>query len=102
MTVTEVLEKLEALGTERMRSHNKKFGAGDNQFGVKMGDIRALANKIKTDHKLGLALWETGNIDARFLAALIIKPKELSVEELNRLVSRTGLHILPTGYHPML
>jgi 3-methyladenine DNA glycosylase AlkD len=86
MTVTEVLEQLQTLGTEKMREHNKKYGANDNQFGVKMGDIRALANKIKTDHILGLALWETGNIDARFLAALIIKPKELSVAELDNLV----------------
>jgi 3-methyladenine DNA glycosylase AlkD len=86
MNVSEVLAKLEALGTEKMRLHNKKYGADDNQFGLKMGDIRAVANKIKTDHQLGLALWETGNIDARFLAVLIMKPKELSVDELDRMV----------------
>ncbi|MFD2147651.1 DNA alkylation repair protein [Mucilaginibacter antarcticus] len=69
-----------------MRLHNKKYGAGDNQFGVKMGDIRNIANKIKTDHELGLALWETGNIDARFLAALIINPKQLSIGEVDSIV----------------
>jgi len=69
-----------------MRQHNKKFGAGDNQFGVKMGDIRALSKKIKTDHELALALWETGNIEARFMATLIIVPKLLSAADLEEMV----------------
>lgn len=86
MTVEEILTKLEALGNEKMRQHNTKNGAGDNQFGVKMGDIRALAQKIKTDHELALALWETGNIEARFLATLIAVPKRLSTADLERMV----------------
>src|ERR1700741_2505135 len=86
MTVKEILSKLEALGNETMRRHNTKNGAGSNQFGVKMGDIRTLAQKIKTDHELALALWETGNIEARFLATLIIVPKRLSAADLERMV----------------
>lgn len=86
MTVNEVLTQLESLGNEKMRQHNTKFGAGDNQFGVKMGDIRALSQKIKTDHELSLALWETGNIEARFLATLIIIPKRLSATELEKMI----------------
>lgn len=86
MTFNEVLAKLEALGNEKMRQHNKKFGAGDNQFGVKMGDIRALGQKIKTDHELALALWQTDNIDARLLAMLIIDPQRLPAADLERMV----------------
>jgi 3-methyladenine DNA glycosylase AlkD len=86
MTVKEALAALKALGNEKMREHNTKFGAGKNQFGVKMGDIRALAKKIKIDHSLALELWDTENIDARFLALLILKPKELSKDDLNRMV----------------
>jgi 3-methyladenine DNA glycosylase AlkD len=59
---------------------------GDNQFGVKLGDIRALAKKIKSNHELGKALWKTGNVDAQFLATLIIKPKDLSADEMDRMV----------------
>ena len=87
MTVNEILTHLEALGNEKVRAHNHKYGAGNNQFGVKMGDIRALAKKIKTNHPLALALWDTGNVEARFLATLIVVPKELSVADLNRMVS---------------
>lgn len=86
LTVEAVLAQLEALGDEKRRAHNAKNGAGDNQFGVKLGDIRALAKQIKTNRELGMALWETGNADARLLAILLIKPNTLSVDELDRMV----------------
>ena len=86
MTLKETLTQLEALGSEKMREFNAKHGVGQNQFGLKMGDIRTLAKKIKTDHSLALELWDTENIDARFLAILIIDAKKLSHDELNRMV----------------
>ncbi len=86
MTVEDALEQLAALGNEKVRAHNTKYGAGANQFGVKLDDIRALAKKIKSDHELGRALWKTGNVDAQLLATLIIKPKELSADEMDRMV----------------
>src|SRR5688572_25177724 len=54
-----------------MRAQNRKHGARDNQLGVRMGDIRKLAAKIKTGHQMALDLWATGNIDARLLAILL-------------------------------
>jgi 3-methyladenine DNA glycosylase AlkD len=86
MTLKETLAQLEALGNEKVRARNSKNGAGDNQFGVQLGDIRKLAAKIKTNDALALALWETGNIDARLLAILLINPKNLSGDELDRMV----------------
>ena len=86
MTLNETLKQLKALGDEKVRTHNKKYGAGDKQFGVKHGDIRVLAKKIKTDDKLAMSLWETRNVDAQLLAALLIKAKNLSAKEMDRLV----------------
>ena len=86
MTLKETLKQLQALGNEKVRAQNKKSGAGDNQFGVSRGDLRALAKKLKTNHELAKALWETGNIDAQFLATLMIKPAALSAGELERMV----------------
>ena len=91
MTVAEVLAQLKSLGNEKMITLHKKNGAGDNMFGVKMGDIRTIANKIKSDHELALKLWDTGNIDAKLLALLIIKPKELSAKELEKLAKETDI-----------
>lgn len=86
MNLNEALTQLEKLGDEKVRAQFKKRGAGDNQFGVKHGDIRSLAKKIKSDHKLGLALWATGNVEAQHLACLILVPKQLSAAELDSMV----------------
>lgn len=86
VTLKNTLAQLKSLGDEKRRAHNKKNGAGDNQFGVPLGDIRKLAAKIKTDDKLATALWDTGNIDARLLAILLIKPQSLSRDEMDRMV----------------
>ena len=87
MTLHETLAKLEALSNEAMRKLHLKNGASDDRlFGVKMGDIRTLAKKIKTDHQLALELWATEIIDARLLAILIIDPKKVSADELTSMV----------------
>src|SRR5262245_33014766 len=86
MTVKEALSTLKSLANEKMFAQNVKNGAGKNQFGVRLGDIRTLGNKIKADHTLALELWKTGNVDARLLATLIIQPKKLSAKELDELV----------------
>jgi 3-methyladenine DNA glycosylase AlkD len=86
VTLKEALAQLEKLGNEKVRARHKRNGAGDNQFGVQMGDIRKVAARIKTDHALALELWKTGNLDARLLALLVLKPKELTAKELDGMV----------------
>jgi 3-methyladenine DNA glycosylase AlkD len=86
VTLEETLRQLKSLGDEGIRAWNSKNGAGDNQFGVKRGDIRTLANKIKTNHELALSLWKTGNLDAQFLATLLIKVNQLSADEMDQMV----------------
>src|SRR6185437_3679937 len=89
MTVHEILARLESLGNDARRAHNTKAAAPDNQFGVKLGDIRAMAKKIKTNHELALDLWDTGNVEAQLLATLVIKPNSLSADELDKLTRST-------------
>lgn len=91
MPLKEALAKLESLGNEKVRAQRKKHGAGDNQFGVALGDIRKLAAKIKSNHQLAFALWDTGNIDARLLAILLIQPANLSRDELDAMVRSADL-----------
>ena len=84
-SVDEILKTLSALGDEKVRAQNRRSGAGDDQYGVKLGDIRKVAAKIKADPALASALWQTGNLEARLVAILLIKPKHLSAEELDRM-----------------
>ena len=86
MKLQDALKELEALGDDKVRARNAKQGAGENQFGVQLGNIRKLAKKIKANHDLALALWETENIDARLLAILLIKPKSLSADQMDKMV----------------
>ncbi|NSW52565.1 MAG: DNA alkylation repair protein [Anaerolineae bacterium] len=94
MTYDEVMAQLEAWGSEKMRAIYARMGAGDSQFGVMMGPLRGLAKKLKTNHALGLQLWESGNDDARILAVMILDPAHLSIDELEAM--------LPVLYYPRL
>lgn len=85
MNLQEVLKHLESLSDEKTKKYNVRNGV-NIQYGVKLGDIRKVAKKVKLNHKLALELWETKNFDARMLAILLMKPKQLSTEELDSLV----------------
>ncbi len=87
MTSQEALGLLQRQGQPKVREWNARNGAPENQFGVRMGDIRAIAKTIKIDHELGLELWQTGNLEAQLLAILILRPKLLSEDELERMVA---------------
>ena len=89
MTVKDIFARFATLGDDARRRHNTKSGAPDNQFGVKLGDIRTIAKTIKTDQRLALELWGTGNLEAQLLAALIVKPAALSAGEIDTLTRST-------------
>jgi len=85
MNAKEILSQLKALGNPSRHAHNAKSGAPANQFGVKLGDLRTIAKKLKTNHELALELWDTGNVEAQLLATLIIKINSLSAEDVDRM-----------------
>ena len=92
MTVKQILADLESRGDAARRKHNAKAGAPDNQFGVKLGDIRTIAKKFKPSaatHALALKLWETGNVEAQLLATLLLTPASLTADELDALTRST-------------
>jgi len=90
MTLEEVMDQLQALGNETVRKLNVRNGLGENQFGVKSGDIRVLAKNIKTNPELAAQLWQTGNGDAMMLASLLMRPKDFTTEDLEKLVRSAG------------
>ena len=86
MTLDDVMERLQGLGSEKVRALNIRNGAGENQFGVKLGDLRALAKEIRTNPELADALWKTGNADAMLLSTLLMKPGRIPADELDAMV----------------
>ncbi len=87
MTLKKALAELERHGSPKVRALNARNGAPENQFGVRMGDIRNVAKAIKTNHALGQELWQTRNADARLLAILVLRPRDLSNDELEQMVA---------------
>ncbi len=47
MTLKETLKQLESLSDEKTLAHNTRNGVDDNQFGVKLGDLRKVSKTIK-------------------------------------------------------
>ena len=86
MTPDEILDRLKTLGHESVRKLNSRNGAGDNQFGVKLGDLRTLAKTIKTNPELAMTLWRTGNADAMLLSTLLMRPAQISSDDLEQMV----------------
>lgn len=86
MTLKEVINELAALGNEKLKAQNQKRGVDIEQYGVKLGDLRKLAKKIKQDQSLALELWDTGVYEARLLAILILDPQALSAEQVDAMV----------------
>lgn len=81
MNLSEVMSKLKVLGSEQTRKIYQRHGSGPNLFGVKFGDLKQIAKKIKTNHQLALDLWKTNNTDAQSLATMIADPSKLTAKD---------------------
>ena len=60
---------------------------------TKLGDLRNIAKEIKKDHALAMELWSTSEFLPRQLAILIMDPKLLSQELIDRLDKDMQAHI---------
>ena len=71
-TTKTIMAELKKKGSAQTRKIYSRHGAPmDNLFGVKVGDLKPIAKKIKGDQELACELFETGNSDAMYLAGLV-------------------------------
>jgi len=56
---------------------------------VMMGPLRALGEKLKPDHALALALWDTGRTDAMLLATMVMVPDQLAAADAAAMLAST-------------
>jgi 3-methyladenine DNA glycosylase AlkD len=52
-------------------------------FGVSMTTMRPLIKKLSRDHELAMALWQTGWLEARVLAALVDEPARVTPRQMD-------------------
>ena len=94
LTINEVMNKLEELGTEQTKRTFLRHGATEPLFGVKIGDLKKLVKDVKKDQALVRDLYSTGNSDAMYLAGLAVDPKSLTKEELLNWVAAAKWHAI--------
>ncbi|WP_436864463.1 DNA alkylation repair protein [Bacillus fungorum] len=94
MLLDEVMQQLEEYGTEQNRKTYKNHGAKEPLFGVSFANLKLLKKKIKKDHDLAILLWETKNMDAMTLATMIVDPKKVTTEQLNKWVQEVNYYCL--------
>ena len=83
--VSEILRWLERRGTKRNRDGMARYGiVADKVFGVSMATMQPYAKKLGRNHELALALWDTGWLEARMLAAFVDEPERVTASQMDR------------------
>ncbi len=94
MTLDEVMEKLASLGTQVTKKTLLRHGAVEPLFGVRVGDLKPLAKKLKGEQKLAMQLYATRNSDAMYLAGLIADGSQMTNTQLNQWATKATWHMI--------
>jgi len=94
MTADAILKELKSLGNEGTKAVLMRHGAREPFFGVKIEYLKKIQKQIKTDQALALALYDSGNSDAMYLAGLICDPQKMTKAYLNRWVKNAYWYML--------
>jgi 3-methyladenine DNA glycosylase AlkD len=87
MTVGEVLAKLESKGSRKNVAGMARYGiTAKKTFGVSAPVLKEMARNIGRDHGLASALWKSGILEARILAAFIDEPERVSPAQMDKWV----------------
>jgi 3-methyladenine DNA glycosylase AlkD len=85
MEVSAVLTWLERRGSHRNRTGRARYGiVTPRVFGVTMATMRPLVKRLGRNHRLALALWDTGYLEARILASFVDEPERVSPAQMER------------------
>jgi len=90
-TAASVTALLKKKGTQKMRDMYARHGmASGHPFGVSVADLKIIAKTIKGQQALACELYETGNLDAMYLAGMVADGKQMTETDLNRWADSTA------------
>ncbi|MCZ6672480.1 MAG: DNA alkylation repair protein [Verrucomicrobia bacterium] len=84
MTVRQVMKELASYGSEQTKRIYFTHGASEPLFGVKIGDMKKLLKKVDSNNQMALGLFDTGNADARYFAALMADESGMTKANLRK------------------
>ncbi len=83
--VQAALAWLESHATKATRDGMARYAIPSHDaYGVAMRDIKAFGKTLGRNHRLAVALWDTGVYEARMLASFIADPEKLTAAEMDR------------------
>jgi 3-methyladenine DNA glycosylase AlkD len=83
--VRAALEWLKRHSSKATRDGMARYAIPSEQaLGVSMKDIKALGKKLGRDHRLAIALWDTGVYEARMTASFVADPDALTPAQMDR------------------
>lgn len=84
--VESALATLKGLSDSRIREEMEtRYGiVTKDAFGVRMNEMQRLAKQLGRNHELALALWATGNYEARTVAAFVAEPERVTPALMDR------------------
>lgn len=83
MTAAQVMDELKKKGSQNIKKIFLNHGVKEPLFGVKVGDLKVIQKKVKKDYELSMALYNTGNYDAMYLAGLIADESKMSKKDIH-------------------
>jgi 3-methyladenine DNA glycosylase AlkD len=82
-TVQSIMADLKAKGSESARKTYVRHGMpADRVFGVSVANLKIIAKAIKGDQELAGGLYETGIMDAMYLAGLVADGSQMTEKQL--------------------
>lgn len=84
-TVATIIVELKKKGKEQTRKIYARHGMNaDRVYGVSVADLKLIAKTIKGQQDLACNLFETGNMDAMYLAGMVADGSKVSRAQLNK------------------
>jgi 3-methyladenine DNA glycosylase AlkD len=82
-SITSIMAELKKKGSEKMRKMYARHGmATERMFGVSIADLKVIAKTIKRQQALACELYQTGNLDAMYLAGLVADGSQMTKKQL--------------------
>ncbi|MCV3240549.1 DNA alkylation repair protein [Mesorhizobium sp. ZC-5] len=78
-TSTEIVAHLRSIGSEENRQGMLRYGIKiDRALGIPHGVQRQIAKRIKRNHERAFELWDSGIMEAQFIASVTADPKRFT------------------------
>jgi 3-methyladenine DNA glycosylase AlkD len=102
-TVTSIMAELKSKAKEQTRKIYARHGMDpDRVLGVSVADLKVIAKSIKGQQALACELYETGIMDAMYLAGMVADGAKLTREQLNAWAEAADLQMISEYTVPWL